>query len=67
LADGAEKKLDVAPQIVNNRTLIPMRALCESLGKEVKWHESGVIVIAENVSIEDKDASSFYEACSNFF
>jgi len=67
LADGAEKKLDVAPQIVNNRTLIPMRALCESLGKEVKWHESGVIVIAENVIIEDKDASSFYEACSNIF
>lgn len=67
VADGVVEFLDEAPQIANSRTLIPMRALCEKLGKEVKWHESGVIVIAESVIIDDKDAVIFYESCNEVF
>ena len=30
--------LDVPAQIVNDRTLIPLRAVSEALGKTVEWH-----------------------------
>lgn len=30
--------LDVPPQIINDRTLVPVRAISESMGAEVNWH-----------------------------
>lgn len=35
--NGEKKELDVASQIVNDRTLVPVRAISESLGCEVGW------------------------------
>ncbi len=32
-----EIELDVPAQIIGNRTLIPLRAIAEALGKDVKW------------------------------
>ena len=29
---------DVAPKLVNNRTMLPMRAIFEKLGAEVSWN-----------------------------
>ena len=34
-----EKEIDVAPTIYNNRTLVPIRAVSEALGADVKWYE----------------------------
>ena len=36
-ADGEEITLDVAPKVVNDRTLIPLRAVSESLDCRVDW------------------------------
>ncbi len=35
--DGTRVSFDVAPQIVNDRTVVPMRAIFEALGAEVDW------------------------------
>ena len=37
--NGEEKSFDVMPQIVDGRTLVPMRAIFEALGAEVSWDE----------------------------
>lgn len=38
LVSGATKSLDVAPQIVNNRTLLPLRFVAENLNCDVAWN-----------------------------
>ena len=36
--DGAEKSIDVAPIIVEGRTMVPARFVAEALGCEVQWN-----------------------------
>lgn len=38
ILDGSEIKFDVPPQIINDRTMVPMRAIFEALGYEVSWN-----------------------------
>lgn len=38
-------ELDVAPQIVNDRTLVPVRAVSEALGVQVDWDNATRTVI----------------------
>ena len=38
--NGAERKLDVSPQIVNGRTLVPVRFVAEALGCDVEWNDA---------------------------
>lgn len=40
IADGETVSFDVEPQIINDRTMVPMRAIFEALGAEVNWNES---------------------------
>lgn len=35
---GADKALDVPPMIINDRTMVPLRAIFEALGAEVDWN-----------------------------
>lgn len=35
--DGAFIQFDVPPQAINNRTMVPLRAIFESLGASVEW------------------------------
>ena len=42
------KELDVAPQILNDRTYMPLRAVGEALGCDVDWDEENRTVIIEN-------------------
>lgn len=37
--NGASRRTDAAPVITNNRTMVPIRFVAESLGAEVGWHE----------------------------
>ena len=37
--DGENLASDVAPVIINNRTLVPVRAIFEAIGGEVKWDQ----------------------------
>ena len=41
---GDVKTLDVAPEIMNERTMVPLRAISEAFGKEVLW-KTGCVVI----------------------
>ncbi len=41
--------LDVPAQTIGGRTLIPLRALVEALGKEVLWDDRGLILIGNDV------------------
>ncbi len=43
--DGIEKNLDVAPQIINGRTLMPIRFVAESFGFTVDWNADTQTVI----------------------
>lgn len=57
--NGEETVLDVPAQTINDRTLIPLRALVEALGKTVHWDDRGLIVITE------KEASLAPETLTN--
>lgn len=37
---------DVAPQLVNDRTMLPMRAIFEALGAKVTWFEEDELIFA---------------------
>ena len=37
LLDGTPMLFDVSPQIINGRTMVPLRAIFEALGAEVEW------------------------------
>lgn len=37
--NGEEKEIDVAPQIINSRTMVPIRFISENLGLNVTWDE----------------------------
>ena len=41
--------LDVAPKLLNDRTLVPIRAVSESLNTNVDWNESNQRVIITTV------------------
>ena len=45
--NGTKVELETAPKIYNSRTLVPIRALAEALGKRVSF-EDGWIAITEN-------------------
>ena len=46
--DGDRIETDVAPEIVNDRTLIPVRCFFEKFDAEVIWVESTKQVVIEN-------------------
>jgi len=46
-------ELDVPPQIVNDRTLVPLRAISEALDAEVEWHND-----TRTVTITTTEASA---------
>ena len=37
--DGEQVLFDVPPQTINDRTMVPMRAIFEALGATVDWNE----------------------------
>ncbi len=44
--DGEYVEFDVKPQIINDRTMVPLRAIFEALGAEVDWQDKTQTVIA---------------------
>lgn len=55
LANGKQITLDVPAQIINGRTMVPLRALAEALGKKVFWDDNGLIILSDDTF--DKDAN----------
>ena len=44
LVNGKQINTDMNPVLVNNRVLVPMRAICEALGATVTWDDSSKTV-----------------------
>lgn len=52
LLDGQALSFDVEPQIINSRTMVPMRAIFTALGANVDWVEEHRLIIAsKNTSL----------------
>ena len=47
-------KVDVAPYIKNDRTMVPMRAIFEALGAEVSWDDATKTAIGKKGNVEVK-------------
>ena len=54
IIDGTASQTDVAPTVINNRTMLPLRALAESLGKDVLWDQRGLILITNSNAALDE-------------
>ena len=52
-ADESVVKLDVAPQIINDRTMIPLRAISEAIGADVQWDGEAYSVIITTEDYEE--------------
>lgn len=48
MLNGQEIAFDVPPQIISDRTMVPMRAIFEALGYEVNWKGESGTITAEN-------------------
>ena len=46
--NGEKYELDVAPEIMNDRTLVPLRFVAESLGYYVNWVDDGYVELFSN-------------------
>lgn len=54
LVNGKEAKIDVPAQLVNNRTMVPIRFIAQALNQEVEYDaETGAVIIEDE---EDEDA-----------
>jgi len=48
VVNGENTMLDVAAQIIEERTMLPFRAFAEAIGKQVFWDNRGLILITDN-------------------
>ena len=44
VVNGNNVSLDVSAQLINNRTMVPLRAISEATGMEVRWDDESLIV-----------------------
>ncbi len=49
--DGTRVSFDVEPQIINDRTMVPLRAIFEHIGAEVTWDDSTKTAISQKGDI----------------
>ncbi|MCL2837849.1 MAG: copper amine oxidase N-terminal domain-containing protein [Oscillospiraceae bacterium] len=49
--DGVQIDFDVPPQIIDNRTMVPLRAIFEALGAEVDFDNYTQTIVAEQTSV----------------
>jgi uncharacterized YkwD family protein len=60
--NGDEILTDVAPMIVNDRTLVPLRAIAETLGCNVEWYPESRTVTIDKASDGNADDDNSAEA-----
>lgn len=67
IVNGEEKTLDTPAQIYNERTMVPVRAVLESLSKQLYWNgENQLVVIGDNVeNADDTQAAAWIEAAKD--
>lgn len=62
--NGEEKVMDTTPVVLNDRTLVPVRAISESLSKYIEYY-NGLIVISDKPINEPDNPESRIEEISN--
>ena len=65
LINGNELKVNQPPQIINGRTLVPMRAIFEALGAKVTWEDATKTAIGIKSSDEVRISIGKYEIIKN--
>ena len=55
------KQLDVAPEIVNGRTVIPLRAVAETMGLKLDWNPDILMVVIEKTDKTNLNLYSDYD------
>ena len=65
--NGVEIPFDQPPIMYNDRTLVPLRAICEALGATVYWNDDTQTVTAEKGDITIKFTIGAYEFYKNGF
>ncbi|MBQ3022939.1 MAG: hypothetical protein IJD91_06460 [Clostridia bacterium] len=66
-ANGEVKESEAEIKLVNNRTMIPLRATAEALGKKVMWYEDGrLIFIADNIGFTETDTTKLQNVAKGF-
>ncbi len=67
VVNGKEIKPDVAPQIVGNRTMVPVRWIAEALGAEVEWDaDTKTVIITTKTSPESGDQEAISQLVEDF-
>jgi len=57
-ASGTPRRLDVAPVIINNRAMVPLRFVSEGLGAEVGWNElTQTVTVTHSLTVARPTAS----------
>ena len=65
VVDGQTKTPDVAPQIIDGRTMVPVRFIAELFGCEVSWDtntQSVIIISKEAIAIRNKITLAEFDA-----
>lgn len=61
--NGTSIPLDTPPQIINGRTLVPVRAVAEAFGNRVMWDdETSTIIISDSLYFKTPDKAHSYLA-----
>ena len=55
LVNGEEFACEAAPYIKKNRTMVPVRIICEAFGEKVEWDQESKSVIIEEAVAEEAD------------
>lgn len=58
LVNGEEKDIDVSAQLMNNRTIVPLRFIVENLGLKIDYDEDAEIIEIDEEEAEDEDTAS---------
>ncbi len=61
MLNGEKLSFDVPPQIIEDRTMVPLRAIFEALGYEVEWDDASDVATASS----GNSKLSIYDQCHN--
>src|SRR6056297_2667820 len=56
MVNGEQAPLDVPPEIMGGRTVVPLRFVLEKMGWECKWDGENIEIIEEETDAEDDSA-----------